>query len=333
MSLSRFWLGIALAILCSSILAAGLVRFFRVKWTDQASVPPYGGLAVFVSVWLVFFGMFPELVFRSEQWHIFLSSCVILLTGLLDDRYDLSPLQKSVGIVLAANYLYFQAGVQFNLSFLPDLPTGLAHILTYILTMVWLYFVTNAVNFMDGLDGLASSVSLVSLLSLAIIAYLFSQTIRLTFITLLLLLAAAILGFLPFNWHPAKLYLGDTGSLFIGFMYAVLTVSNLKNASFFSLIIPIIIYALPLFDTVYATIRRFLTGQSVTRKDREHLHHRLMRQGYSHSQVVIIMTSITMLFSCLAIVVQFFPAYRFLLMLLALGILCLLLHLIHRLRH
>lgn len=274
------------------------------------TVPPLGGLAIFISFWSGFFYLFPTLLFNSSQWMLFIASSVILLTGIIDDFVVLKPYQKSIGILLAANIVYFMADIEFSTALLPAISPDVFNILSYVLTIMWIYFVTNAINLLDGLDGLASSVSIVSLLTLAITTYFFSLSIRIAFLTMLVLLAAAMLGFLPFNWYKAKIYLGDTGALFIGFMYATLTVTNLKNASFFSMIVPIILYIVPLFDTSYAIFRRLMTGRSMIERDEDHVHHRLLRLGMSEPRVVIIMLGVTSIFSTLAILSHAYPHWR-----------------------
>ena len=277
---------------------------------DIGNHPSYGGIPIFISFWLGFFILFPSLLFNSSQWYIFLSSLVILLTGILDDYYVLKPWQKSVGILIAANMVYFLTEVEFSTVFLPAVHPYIFLIMSYLLTITWIYFVTNAVNLMDGIDGLAGSVTLTSLLILAVTTVLFSSSIRLAFLLMLLFLILSILGFLPLNWSPAKIYLGDTGALFIGFMYASLSVTNLKNASFYTMILPIFVYVVPLFDTSYAIFRRLISGKSIVQKDQDHVHHRLTRLGFSNAKIVILMVGITIIFAVLAIAAQQFRTYR-----------------------
>lgn len=293
-----------------SFLLIKLHQSDRMTVIGKHTVPPLGGIAIFISFWSSFFYLFPSLLFNSSQWMLFIASSVILITGIIDDFVVLKPYQKSIGILLAANIVYFMADIEFSTALLPVISPDVFNVLSYILTIMWIYFVTNAINLLDGLDGLASSVSIVSLLTLAITTYFFSLSIRIAFLMMLLLLAAAMLGFLPFNWYKAKIYLGDTGALFIGFMYATLTVTNLKNASFFSMIVPIILYIVPLFDTSYAIFRRLMTGRSMIERDEDHVHHRLLRLGMSEPGVVIVMLGITLIFSILAILSHAFPHWR-----------------------
>lgn len=286
--------------------------------------PNYGGIAVFASFWLGFFTMFPVLLFNSPQWNIFLASAIVLLTGIIDDYFELKPWQKTLGILIAANVIYFYTDVAFSSVLIAEVPAWLFDSLAYVLTIAWIYFVTNAMNLLDGLDGLVSSVATTSLVTLTVMIYISSLSIRLTLIMMLVLLAASILGFLPFNWFPAKIYLGDTGALFIGFMFATLTVYNLKNISIFSLIVPILFYAVPLFDTSYAIGRRFLNGQSMVERDEDHLHHRLLRQGFTVPQIVILMIGITLVFSVFAIFSQIYHQFRWVFIFLSGGLIVLL---------
>lgn len=306
--------------LLSFVLTAVLLNIAkRRKWLDkdphqiqvnQKKVASYGGIAIFFSFWIGAIFTIPQLLSSSNQFWLFIASIVILIVGIVDDTIELNPIQKSLGILLAANLLYFKAGIEFSSALLPEASPLFFEILSYSATIIWIYAVTNAVNLIDGVDGLASSVSIVSLITLIITTYFFSLSIRMAFLTMLILLTGSILGFLPFNWVPARIYLGDTGALFIGFMYAALSVSNLKNASLFSLLVPVLIYMVPLFDASYAMMRRFLTNKPIGQADREHLHHRLLRFGFSKRQVVLSMICITFTFSLIAIFSHIWPNYR-----------------------
>ncbi|WP_124058274.1 MraY family glycosyltransferase [Vaginisenegalia massiliensis] len=304
----------------SFFLTASLVKLAkRYRWLDrdphklkpdQERVPSFGGVALYLSFWLGSAWLMPFNLFTLEQWSIFLAASCVLLVGLADDIWELRPWQKSVGILLGAHIIYFMGDIQFSTTLLPEVSPWMFNLISYLLTIAWIFFVTNAINLLDGIDGLAASLSMTSLVTLIITTYFFSLSIRFSFLAMLILLVAAIIGFLPFNWCPAKIYLGDTGALFIGFMYATLTVSNLKNASFFSLLLPVILYVVPLFDAFYAAFRRILKGQSPVRADQEHLHHRLLRLGLKESQVVWAMLGITMVFSLLALFIQVFNQWR-----------------------
>lgn len=303
----------------ATFISSFVLTYILMKVSPRKDKKPanIGGIAIFISFWAGFFCLYPALLFNSSQWRICLASLIIVITGMLDDYFELKAWQKSVGILLAANVIYFWTGLEFTSVLIPNLSPWLFDFLSYILTIFWIYFVTNALNLLDGIDGLVGSVSISSLITLIIMTFISSISIRLTFIMMLILLTAAILGFLPFNWYPAKIYLGDTGALFIGFMFACLSVLNLKNVSFFSLIIPIMFYVVPLFDTSYSIIRRLLKGQSIVEKDEDHVHHRLLRFGLSVPQVVFLMIGVTIIFSFLAILTQYYRQTRWLTLMIA----------------
>lgn len=317
----------SLAVLISTSILSYVLTFiitrlaYRYQWFDkdphqikdsQLRIPSFGGIAIFLSFWVGVFVLFPNLIYSPEQIGLLVASFVIVITGLIDDIYELSPIKKTLGILVAANIVYWFTDVEFSSALLPEATPLVFNIISYLATMVWIYLVTNSINLLDGLDGLASSVTATSLLSLAIITYFFSLSIRMTFLFMILILLMAILGFIPHNWAPAKIYLGDTGALFIGFMYATLTVTNLKNASFYSLIMPVTLYVVPIFDFVYAFLRRMISGQPVAKADQDHIHHRLLKLGLSEKKIVGLMISITLLFSGVAILANLLPAYRWL---------------------
>lgn len=297
----------------------------------QNSVASYGGVAIYLSFWIGVSLLIPQFFHSSNHFWLWLASSIILIVGILDDQFELNALQKSIGILIAANLLYFKADISFLSALLPNVNPLLFQIISYTATMIWIFGVTNAINLIDGVDGLASSVSIVSLLTLLITTYFFSLSIRLSFLMMLLILIASILGFLPFNWAPAKIYLGDTGALFIGFMYAALSVSNLKNASVFSLLVPVLIYMLPLFDTGYAMMRRVLIGQPIGQADHEHLHHRLLRFGFSKRQVVWAMIFITIIFSAIAIAAHIWLEWRLFWLILTICVIMGLVYVMHHL--
>ena len=298
-----------IAFTVSASLTWMMCHYLKHKF-DNNIVAGYGGSAIFVGVWVGFIFAFPNLLMTQTYLILFVATFIVLLTGIFDDYYCLKPWQKSLGILLPANLIYLFTDIEFSSVFLPHIHPVLFQILTYVLMMIWIYFVTNAINLLDGIDGLAGSITVTSLIAMIVTTISFSMSIRVVFLTLLLLLTLAILGFLPFNWYPAKIYLGDTGALFIGFMFAVLGVSNLKNATFFAMLLPLLVYMVPVFDTSYAIFRRLLSGNSIAHRDQEHLHHRLTRLGYSSPQAVRIMIGITMLFSMIGMAIQYFREYR-----------------------
>ena len=177
-------------------------------------------------------------------------------------------------------------------------------IFSFILTLGWIVGITNAINLIDGLDGLSSGVCLISCLSLLIIFSLNGSPI--IAIVLITALAGAIVGFLPFNFSPAKTFIGDTGSNFMGFSLSIIAILGVaKTYTAIVLIAPIIVLALPIFDTLFAIVRRIVKGKSikaVLKPDKGHLHHRLMQKGYTQKQAVLIMYGITAILGMFAII-------------------------------
>lgn len=295
----------------------------KFNWLDQdvhqikkgKSVPTSGGLVIFLMFWLSMNIVYPGLFQNKQYVGTFVATSVVCLTGFIDDRYELKPLQKSIGIFIAANIIYYISDITFSSNLLTLIPEPLHNISVWFFTIAWIFIVTNAINLLDGLDGLATSVTIISLLTHVVVLYFFSSSIHFVHFIMLTVLISVLIGFLGVNWYPAKVYLGDTGALFIGFMYGVLSVTQLKNATIYSLLIPFIIYMVPLLDTFLAIVRRLYKRQSITKADHEHIHHRLLKISLKEWQVVLVMVIITVIFSCFAVLVQALPQYRFIVLL------------------
>lgn len=231
---------------------------------------------------------------------------IVGITGFVDDILELRALAKLGGIVLAALTVYFFTDFHFD-SF--KLPFGGPFLefpdwLTFLATLIWIVGMTNAINFLDGLDGLVSGVAMITLTTLGVVShfFLFDTDIYLT-LTIFILIAA-IAGFFPYNYNPAIIYLGDTGSLFIGFMIAVLSLQGLKNATAVAVVSPVLILGVPIVDTSLAIIRRQLSGKKFYEPDRMHLHHRLLAMGFTHRGAVLVVYGIAILFSLTALLLN-----------------------------
>ena len=166
--------------------------------------------------------------------------------------------------------------------------------------MIWIVGITNAVNFIDGLDGLACGVSAIATVTMFIIAVLFGET----YIALMMAaLAGACLGFLPYNMNPAKIFMGDTGSMFLGYTLATVSIQGLfKFYAVISFAVPFILLGLPIFDTGFAIVRRLLKGQSPLQADRGHVHHRLIDLGFDQKQSVAILYAFSALMGLTAVI-------------------------------
>lgn len=260
-------------------------------------MPRLGGLAIFLSVVIGVIFNKPVSPFLLP---IALGALIIIVTGILDDLFELSPKIKLIGQILAASVVILGGiKVEFiNLPFDARLELGLFAVP---LTLLWIIGVTNAINLIDGLDGLSAGVSSIVLATMATMAYVNGNFFVLAISMIML---GATLGFLIYNFHPAQIFMGDTGSLFLGFMLSVLSLLGFKNITLFSLLVPAIILAVPISDTLFAIVRRALKKKPLSAPDKSHLHHCLLRSGFSHRQTVLIIYAMSAFFSLCAILLS-----------------------------
>jgi len=252
----------------------------------QGVMPRLGGLAIYASFVLA--------VLVSEQmtpqlWGLLAGATVIMAVGMLDDIYRLPARVKLAGQVLAAVVvLFFGIEIQVVSNPFGADPVQLGLFVAAPLTVLWLVAVTNAVNLIDGLDGLASGTAFIAALTMAAVIGLEGQ-VHSGVMGLALIMAAATLGFWKYNFHPARIFLGDGGSMLLGFLLANMAVMSLvaKSATVVSVIIPLVILGIPLADTVFAVVRRAHRHLPIMQPDREHLHHRLLDLGLNHRQAVL----------------------------------------------
>ncbi|MGP6146696.1 glycosyltransferase family 4 protein [Jeotgalibaca sp. A122] len=294
-----------------SYLATHAFRRVAIKanWVDRPSskkihnkpIPTMGGICIFLVYWLIYFLGIPSENQIADIGAMVASSTVIVLTGIIDDKVELKPWQKLAGILLGANIYYFFTDIRLDHFTIAFLGTIEFQEISYLIMMLWIVGITNAMNLMDGLDGLATGTGIISLVTMGLVSYFFTNSANNAMVVLVFLLVAVLLGFLPHNFYPAKIFLGDTGALFIGFMIATLSLNGLKQATFVSLIIPIAILGVPLTDTVAAIFRRLLKKKSVSKKDWGHLHHRLLRLGFTHRQAVLFIYAMGIIFSLIAL--------------------------------
>lgn len=266
---------------------------FRKVHTKPISV--LGGTVILIS-FLV--GIWLGHPIETEVKPLVIGSVLIYLVGLIDDIYDLKPIIKLLGQVIAALVVvYYGVTIDFI-----SLPIGLTihfGILGIPITVIWIVAITNAINLIDGLDGLASGVSMIALMTIGFIAILQANIFIMMICSVLI---GALLGFLFFNFHPAKIFLGDSGALLVGFIVGFLSLLGFKNITFVSLFFPIVILAVPFIDTLFAMIRRVKKGQHIMQADKSHLHHKFLELGYSHRQTVLLIYSIALLFSLASII-------------------------------
>ncbi|MGT2906942.1 glycosyltransferase family 4 protein [Streptococcus dentiloxodontae] len=307
-----------------SVLMTPLVRFFafRVGAVDNPNarrinkvpMPSAGGLAILIS-FMISSLIFMPLVVKQEIWGVsyFLyilpvvfGGVLVALTGLIDDIYEIKPLTKLAGIIAGAVIVWYFTDFRFD-SF--KLPFGgpmlhFSPFVTFVLTVLWIVAITNAINLIDGLDGLVGGVSIISLVTMGLISYFFLFDTDIFLTLTIFVLVASIAGFFPYNYHPAIIYLGDTGALFIGFMIGVLSLQGLKNATAVAILSPVIILGVPIVDTVVAIVRRKLSGRPAMEADKMHLHHRLLAMGFTHRGAVLVVYAIAVLFSLIALLLN-----------------------------
>ena len=271
---------------------------------NTKTMPTAGGLSIFLSFSFALLWEFRAMIPFDYVWPMLLGAAIVVVTGLLDDIFELTPLQKTLGLTLAALEIYFVAGIKISTVSIPYLGVFDLGWLGLPMTILWILAITNAVNLIDGLDGLASGVSIISLTTIGIISYFFlpnSVEVPMVIFTLI----AAIVGFFPYNFYPATIFLGDTGALFLGFMISVLSLQGLKNATFITVITPMLILGVPITDTVYAMIRRKFNKQKISSADKMHLHHRLLSLGFTHRGTVLTIYALAMVFSFIALLMNY----------------------------
>lgn len=266
-------------------------------------IPHMGGIGIFLGG---LFGLLVALFWKEYYWHMFTfkyagiltGATIMLITGIVDDTRGLQAGQKFLLQLIAATIVIY-SGCKIETIINPFGDPLELGIFSIPITYLWLIGITNALNLLDGLDGLASGVGLLALATFAILSY--QQQDWMTF-GICLAFIGGILGFLYFNYHPASIFMGDTGSLFLGFLIAALAVKGLqKSEGNIALLVPIIILAVPIGDTSLAFFRRLYQGHHPFSPDRDHLHHRLLFLGLSHRQAVHIVYMFSFLFGLAAI--------------------------------
>ena len=304
-------------------IKAGAVTAIRSRDVHLEPTPRWGGLAMWLSMalTLVIVNYLPLVhkSFGSEATGIFLSGTFILLLGLVDDRFDLDPITKFAGQALAAGILLIY-GVQIlwlPINGITTLPTNIGQLLTILFVMV----VINAINFVDGLDGLATGIVMICAASFFAFSYLLAVINGLNRAGAPSLITAVViglcLGFLPHNFHPAQIFMGDSGAMFLGLMISAsaITLTGQVDASAITeengssallpLLLPFTVLAIPLLDFAMAILRRVKAGRSPFAADREHLHHRIMRFGLTQQRTTIVLYLWTAMFALPTVIAAF----------------------------
>ncbi|MCA0757522.1 undecaprenyl/decaprenyl-phosphate alpha-N-acetylglucosaminyl 1-phosphate transferase [Paenibacillus sp. N4] len=271
-------------------------------------MPRLGGLAIyiaFVGAYFMLSPFIPDNLLRAQDVNminaLLVGGTIIIILGALDDRFELSAKVKLLGQIAAACVVVFGFGVKIDLLNVPfgETMQPIAGWISIPLTILWIVGVTNAINLIDGLDGLAAGVSGISIATIVVMASLMGFQPVILLSTLLL---GGIVGFLVFNFHPAKIFMGDSGSLFLGFSLATLSMLGFKQVTIVSFVTPLLIIGVPLSDTFFAIVRRWVNKRPIFAPDKGHLHHRLRDLGFSHRRTVLIIWAVAAVFGVLAII-------------------------------
>ena len=299
------WLGIFMAFsaaLALTPVAIHMAKKFNIvdipnqRKVHQEPMPRMGGVAIYLAFVL---GALCLGVYTRQVAALLIAGTLVMFTGLLDDIKDISPKIKLLGQIIASLVLV-QYG--FAVRFLTNpFDGGIISLGVFAvpITVIWLVGVSNAVNLVDGLDGLAGGVSAIAAVSTALVCI--SQG-EFAAAALAGVLAAAALGFLPYNFHKAKTFMGDSGSLFLGFILGALALMGLsKGATVISIFIPFIILGIPVFDTFFAIIRRIFLHKPIFAADKMHIHQTLLGFGLSHRQTVLVIYAVSLLMGLAAV--------------------------------
>jgi UDP-GlcNAc:undecaprenyl-phosphate GlcNAc-1-phosphate transferase len=259
-------------------------------------MPRLGGVAIFFGFLL---GYMIYGVQGPQMNAILIGSYIVLLTGIVDDIKPLSAKIKFVCQIIAALILVYYGG--FLLSEISAFGITIKFgILSPLLTVFFILGCINCINLIDGLDGLAAGISSIYFFTVAIISVM--QGIAGIELMLSLVLLGSTLGFLVHNFNPATIFMGDSGSMFLGYMIAAIALLGFKNVTLTSLLIPILMLAIPILDTLFAIIRRALKGEPISKPDKFHIHHQLLNRNFTQKQTVLIIYFINILFALASII-------------------------------
>ena len=279
-------------------------------------IPRMGGLAIFFGFILSVLLFLP---LTTQLRGMLLGAVVIVILGIFDDIYALSAKLKfavQIGAALIAVLMGNQIDYLSNPNIFSSDPYWHLGVLSIPISVLWIVAITNAVNLIDGLDGLACGVSTISSMTMLVIALTVAEA---QVAILMAALAGACIGFLPYNLNPAKIFMGDTGSTFLGFVLATVSIQGLfKSYAIISFAVPFLVLGLPIFDTCFAILRRVSHGQSPMAPDRGHIHHRLIDMGFNQKQAVAVLYVISAILGLSAVVLTTTNVVRAMVVLMAL---------------
>lgn len=268
----------------------------RDRHIHNKPIPKLGGVGIFLGF---LFGYMLFGVHSLQMNSILIGSFIIILLGIMDDIKEVPAKYQLLGQLIAALIIVFYGNILLNnvtaFGFYFDFGW-----LAYPITIFFIVGCINIINFIDGLDGLSSGISSIFFLTIGIIAF-FQGRIGSLPIILTFIMLGATLGFLLHNFYPARIFAGQAGSMFMGFIIAIISLLGFKGTMLTSLLVPLIILAIPILDTLFAIIRRLLKGQAPFSADKEHTHHQLLKMNHSQRKTVLIIYAINILFSLASI--------------------------------
>lgn len=263
----------------------------------KVPIPRLGGLAIFLA-FLLGYILYGQV--STQMLSVLIGGFIIILTGIVDDIKPIPAIYKFLCQTIAASITVIYGKLFFSNITLLGLNLVFPTWINMLLSIIFIVAIINAINLIDGLDGLASGISSIYFLTIAILGFALNKLGGLDIILSLIMLGST-LGFLVHNFPPARIFMGDTGSMFLGFMIAVIALLGYKVATITSLIIPILLLFIPIFDTIVAIIRRTLKHESIGKPDKEHLHHQLLRMTSSPTKTVLIIYFVNSIFSAISV--------------------------------
>lgn len=278
----------------------GAIDYPKSRGLNKEPMPRIGGIAIVLGFVCAVFALSPFVAdFHTKSFFGFLiGGLIIVLLGIFDDIYELKPKVKFVVQILVA-LIVVKSGIKIDVIMWPMWQYFKPF--SSIITMVWIIGLINAVNLIDGVDGLAAGVTSIAAICLMFLCILSGSEVA---VVLTATLAGSCLGFLPRNFSPAEIYMGDTGSTFLGYVLAVTScIGVYKSYALLSIVIAVLAMALPILDTLFAFVRRWINHKPIMMADRGHLHHRLIDSGYSHKQAVMILYGLSFCSALVAILI------------------------------
>ncbi len=280
----------------------GMVAIPNERTIHLKPIPTSGGICFGMSflLGLFFLTLRYKNIYNGFVVPIIIGGTFTLLIGVIDDRFDLKATIKLCLQIIVVSFVYWK-GIRIDQLTNPFGPEFQLHYFAYPVTLIWYLFLMNAVNLVDGMDGLASGIVSIASFVLLIVGLMYDNFLMVVLTSLLL---SSNLAFLIFNFNPAKIFMGDSGALFLGFVMASLSIAGngqFKGITAMTLLIPLLTLFVPIFDTLSSVIRRVMNNKHIFKADDDHLHHRLLQLGFSQKTVVLIVYFITFLFGLIAL--------------------------------